>query len=73
MSSDTHELIRTYEQLPQAQRVEVADFARFLLTRLGNNGTGQSEAIERWLDGARGAAKARVTTDQIMQLTRGEA
>jgi hypothetical protein len=73
MSSDTQELIRTYEQLPQAERVEVADFARFLLARLANGTTGQTEAVERWLDSARGAAKVGVTTDQVMDLTRGEA
>lgn len=39
MSSDTQELIRTYEQLPEDKRSEVADFARFLLARQGD---------ERW-------------------------
>lgn len=33
MSSDTKELIRICEQLPQDKRAEVADFARFLLAR----------------------------------------
>jgi hypothetical protein len=33
MSADTQELIRTYEQLPEAKRIEVADFARFLLAQ----------------------------------------
>lgn len=33
MSSDTQEFIRTYQQLPEAKRIEVADFARFLLAR----------------------------------------
>ena len=36
MSSDTQELIRTYEQLPEAKRIEVADFARFLLAQQGD-------------------------------------
>lgn len=39
MSTDTLELIRTYEQLPEAKRIEVADFARFLLAQQGG---------ERW-------------------------
>jgi hypothetical protein len=39
MSSETQELIRTFEQLPEAKRVEVADFARFLLAQQGD---------ERW-------------------------
>ncbi|MCI0364376.1 MAG: DUF2281 domain-containing protein [Phycisphaerales bacterium] len=33
MSPDTQELIRICEQLPEDQRAEVADFARFLLAR----------------------------------------
>jgi hypothetical protein len=33
MSTETQELIRICEQLPEAQRVEVTDFARFLLAR----------------------------------------
>ncbi|HEX8323192.1 MAG TPA: hypothetical protein VF595_04690 [Tepidisphaeraceae bacterium] len=39
MSADTQELVRTYEQLPEAKRIEVADFARFLLAQQGD---------ERW-------------------------
>jgi hypothetical protein len=39
MTSDTQEFLRTYEQLPEAKRVEVADFARFLLAQQGD---------ERW-------------------------
>lgn len=33
MSGDTQELIRICEALPEAKRVEVADFARFLLAQ----------------------------------------
>lgn len=33
MSSDTRELIGICEKLPEAQRAEVTDFARFLLAR----------------------------------------
>lgn len=33
MSTDTQELIRICESLPEPQRAEVADFARFLLAR----------------------------------------
>ena len=33
MSTDTQELIRICEALPEAKRAEVADFARFLLSR----------------------------------------
>ena len=39
MSSETEELIRICERLPQAKRTEVADFARFLLAQQGD---------ERW-------------------------
>jgi hypothetical protein len=33
MSTDTQELIRICEALPEDQRAEVADFARFLLAK----------------------------------------
>ena len=33
MSVDTKELIEICEQLPEAERAEVADFARFLLSK----------------------------------------
>ena len=36
MSGDTRELIEICEQLPQAKRVEVTDFARFLLAHHGD-------------------------------------
>jgi hypothetical protein len=39
MSVETQELLNICEQLPQARREEVADFARFLLAREGD---------ERW-------------------------
>ena len=70
MSGETQELIRICEQLPEAERVVVADFAPFLLAR-SEGATGQG-AAERWLATARGAAKAGVTTDQVMAITRGE-
>jgi hypothetical protein len=39
MSTETQELLDICEKLPAAKRVEVADFARFLLAREGD---------ERW-------------------------
>jgi hypothetical protein len=33
MGTDTQELIRICEQLPEPQRAELADFARFLLAK----------------------------------------
>jgi len=36
MSTDTQELIRICEALPEAKRVAVADFARFLLAQQGD-------------------------------------
>ncbi len=39
MSAETQELLSICEQLPEAKRAEVADFARFLLAREGD---------ERW-------------------------
>jgi hypothetical protein len=75
MSTDTQELIRIFEQLPEARRAEVADFARFLLAKDRDAALDAATraTIDRWLAGARGAAKAGVTTDQVMGLTRGEA
>ncbi len=71
MSSDTKQLIEICEQLPPAQRVEVTNFARCLLAK-SQNPTLRREATERWLAKARGVAKAGMTTDQVMALTRGE-
>ena len=71
MSSETRELIQICEQLPEEQRIEVMDFARFLLARY-SGATPRREAADRWLGGAGGAAKPGVTTDQVMTLTRGE-
>lgn len=70
MSTETEELIRICEQLPEARRVEVADFAGFLLSR--DRDAAPPAGVERWLAGARGTAKPGVTTDQVMGLTRGE-
>ena len=36
MSKETQELIRICEALPEAKRVEVTDFARFLLAQAGD-------------------------------------
>lgn len=36
MSIETQELIEICEQLPEAKRTEVADFARFLLAQAGD-------------------------------------
>jgi hypothetical protein len=70
MSVEARELIELCERLSAAERAEVADFARFVLAR---NAAGASQgAMERWLASARGAAKPRVTTDEVMAWTRGE-
>jgi len=70
MSVETQELLSICEQLPEAKRIEVTDFARFLLAK--SQGAVPQGAVEQWLGGARGAAKAGVTTDEVMGLTRGE-
>jgi uncharacterized protein YbaA (DUF1428 family) len=36
MSTETQELIETFEKLPEAKRIEVADFAKFLLAQQGD-------------------------------------
>lgn len=70
MSGTTQELLEICERLPEAQRMEVADFARFLLARTGD--AASAEATQRWLAGASGAAKQGVSTDQVLTITRGE-
>jgi hypothetical protein len=70
MSTETRELIEICEQLPADKRVQVADFARFLLAR--DRGAAPAGAVGRWLATARAAAKPGVTTDEVMALTRGE-
>ena len=70
MSGETKELLSICERLPAAQRAEVTDFARFLLAKIDNPAPG--DATRRWLAAARGAARAGVTTDGVMALTRGE-
>lgn len=69
MSAQTQELLSICEQLPEAQRIELADFARFLLARAGTAGT----AADRWLGSAVGAAQRAVTTDGVLNESRGEA
>lgn len=71
MSTDTRELIEICEQLPEAQRAEVTDFARFLLAK-NQDAASRREAAERWLTSARGAARTGMTTDQVIALTRAE-
>ena len=70
MSSETQELLNICEQLPQAKRAEVADFARFLLA--ANHNATPLQTTERWLATVRGAAKPGMTTDDVMAMTRGE-
>jgi hypothetical protein len=70
MSVEAEELLNIWAQLPEPKRVEVADFARFLLTRSGD--AAPRGAMERWLAGARGAAKPGATTDEVMASTRGD-
>jgi hypothetical protein len=44
MSSDTKAMIELFDQLPEDKRVEVADFARFLLAR----SQGEEDGDARW-------------------------
>jgi hypothetical protein len=71
MSSETKQLVEICERLPEAQRAEVADFARCLLAKNQSSAL-YNDVAERWLSTARGAAKPGVTTDQVMALTRDE-
>lgn len=71
MSTETRELMEICEQLPEAKREALTDFARFLLSK---NITAPSsrEATEQWLEKAQGAGEPGITTDQVMKMTRGE-
>jgi hypothetical protein len=62
MSSETQELISICEKLPQAKRVEVADFARFLLAQ---------QADERW-EQIIDDDKARPKLDEFLKQSRAE-
>lgn len=76
MSGETRELVDICERLRREQRAEVTDFARFLLAKQAGTGNGndapQREMAEKWLAGAPGVARPGVTTDQLLDLTRGE-
>lgn len=62
MSSETEELIRICEALPEDKRVEVADFARFLLDRQGD---------ERW-ERIIADPKRRPKLEAFMEASRAE-
>ncbi|MBC7783418.1 MAG: DUF2281 domain-containing protein [Burkholderiales bacterium] len=70
MSAQTQELLNICEELPEAKLTELADFARFLLAQ--SKDAAAAGATQRWLETARGAAKSGVTTDEVMNVTRGE-
>ncbi len=57
MSTETQELIQICEQLPEAERAEVADFARFLLSKH------EDEAWERTI----ADPKPRPTLDEFVR------
>jgi hypothetical protein len=62
MSTDTRELIEICEQLPAAKRVEVADFARFLLAR---------QSDERW-EQIIADPKPRPRLDEFLKASKAE-
>ena len=62
MSAETQELVDICEQLPEAKRVEVADFARFLLAQQGD---------ERW-EQIIAETKARPKLDAFLKESAGE-
>jgi len=66
MSSIT-EIEAAIEKLPASEVDELADwFDRFRVRRTS------SPSVESWLDRSRGAAAPGLTTETIMNLTRGE-
>jgi hypothetical protein len=62
MSSDAQELINAYEQLPEAKRIEVVDFARFLLAQLDD---------ERW-EQIVSEPKARPKLEEFLKASKAE-
>jgi hypothetical protein len=62
MSVETEELLSICEQLPEAKRIEVADFARFLLTQQGD---------ERW-EQIIAQTKPRPKFDEFLKASRAE-
>jgi hypothetical protein len=62
MSTDTQELIQICEQLPEAKRVEVADFARFLLAQQGD---------QRW-EQIIADPKPRAKLDEFLKASKAE-
>ncbi len=62
MNTDAEELIRTYEQLPEAKRIEVTDFARFLLAQQGD---------ERW-EQIIADSKPRPKLDEFFKASKAE-
>lgn len=71
MSTTTRELLDICERLPDAERIEVVGFAKALLERR-QTPESRKAAFDKWIEKARGAGKPGVTTDQIMEMTRGE-
>ncbi|HWE95795.1 MAG TPA: DUF2281 domain-containing protein [Tepidisphaeraceae bacterium] len=62
MSVETEELLSICEQLPEAKRIEVADFARFLLAQQGD---------ERW-EQIIAQTKPRPKLDEFLKASRAE-
>lgn len=62
------ELRRKHQLLPETE-VEFIDSGDAVLLRKAATGEGD---VRRWLNTARGMTKGRMTTDQLMDLTRGE-
>jgi hypothetical protein len=62
MSTETRELIEICERLPEAKRIEVADFARFLLAQ---------QADERW-EQMIADPRPRAKLDQFLEASKAE-
>ena len=65
--SSIAEIEKAIEKLPAPEVEELAAWLERLRLRRGT-----PPAVESWLQGARGAATAGVTTASVMALTRGE-
>ena len=72
MSTETQEIIRTLEQLPESKRIEVVDFARFLLAQQADEhweqivaDPGQRPKLDEFLEQSRAEGSEPMDTGRL--------
>jgi hypothetical protein len=65
--STIEEIETAIERLPEHQLTELIAWLEQLRRRRG-----APPAVETWLDRARGAARSGITTEEVMEATRGD-